>query len=113
MNRIKGILIKKRRNYIMKVKEKNIFDIIRDHSINDGLDEIMLQNEEYIQIQKKISKQADQLDRQDFTKEQHLLIDRLVSAHTESGAFYGKMTYKQGFRDCASLLWEMNLIRAS
>ena len=97
----------------MKAKEKNIFDIIREHSINDGLDEIILQNEEYIQSQQKINEQADQLDKQDFTKEQRLLIDRLVSAHTESGALYGKMTYRQGFRDCAFLLREMNLIRAS
>lgn len=74
------------------MKAKKVFDIIREHSINDGLNEIMLQNAEYIQIQKKIDEQADQLDRQDFTKEQRLLIDRLVSAHTESGAFYGKMT---------------------
>lgn len=97
----------------MKAKGKNIFDIIMEHSINDGLDEIMLQDEEYIHIRKKIDEQAEQLDKQDFTKEQRLLIDRLVSAHTESGAFYGKMTYRQGFCDCASLLREMNLLRAS
>lgn len=97
----------------MGEKKKNIFDVIMEHSVDDGLDEMLLQDEEYMQIQKKIAEQTGQLDRQEFTREQRLMIDRLVCAYTESGAFYGKMTYRQGFRDCAALLWEMNLLRAS
>ena len=97
----------------MEEEEKSIFDVITGYSVNEGLDKALRKNREYMEIQKRIDEQAEQLDSQDFTKEQRLLIDRLVCAHTESGAFYGRMTYKQGFRDCISLLREMELLRAS
>lgn len=41
------------------------------------------------------------------------MIDRLICAHTESGAVYGKMAYKQGIRDCAELLFEMKLLKSA
>ena len=92
---------------------QNIFDVITESSINERLDSTILQNEEYIKIQKKISENSSQLDKLNLTKEQLLVIDRLVCSHAESGAFYGKMTYKQGVKDCVSLLKEMDLIKAS
>ena len=97
----------------MEAEEKSIFDVIAGYSVNEGLDKVLRQNTDYIKIQKNIDEQAEQLDSQDFTREQRLLIDRLVCAHTESGAFYGRITYKQGFRDCISLLREMELLKAS
>ena len=97
----------------MGAEEKSIFDVIAGYSVNEGLDKALRQNTEYVKIQKSIDEQSEQLDSQDFTREQRLMIDRLVCAHTESGAFYGRVTYKQGFRDCISLLREMELLKAS
>lgn len=97
----------------METGEKSIFDVIAGYSVNEGLDKALRQNEEYMKIQKRIDERAEQLDCQDFTSEQQRLIDRLVCAHTESGAFYGRMTYRQGFKDCISLLREMELLKAS
>ena len=97
----------------MGAEEKSIFDVIAGYSVNEGLDKSLRQNKEYVKIQKSIDEQSEQLDSQDFTREQRLMIDKLVCAHTESGAFYGRITYKQGFRDCISLLREMELLRAS
>lgn len=97
----------------MEKEEKSPFDVITGYSVNEGLREVLRQNEEYIAVQKKIDEQTALLERQDFTKEQRLMIDRLVCAHTENGALYGRMTYQKGFRDCGSLLWEMGLIRAA
>lgn len=106
-------IYKEQERWIMEAEEKNIFDVITEYSINDGMDKTVLQNKDYIKIQRKIREHADELDRQHFSREQRLLIDRLVCAHAESGAFYGKMTYRQGFRDCITLLKEMELLRAS
>ena len=91
----------------------NIFEIMADYSINEGMDSILLQNEEYIEMQNKIEEQIIQFDKLNLTKEQCLVIDRLISAHTESGAVYGKMAYKQGFQDCAALLLKMKLLKAA
>ena len=93
--------------------EKNIFDAMADYSINEGMDSLLLQNEEYIKIQDKIAEQREQFDRLNLTKEQCLVVDRLLSVHTESGAIYGNMAYKQGFQDCATLLLEMKLLKAA
>lgn len=93
--------------------EKNIFDIVTDYSINEGMDSLLLQNEEYVRIQDKIAEQGEQFDKLNLTKEQNFIVDRLLSAHMESGAIYGKMAYRKGFQDCAALLLEMNLIKAA
>lgn len=93
--------------------EKNIFDAMVEYSINEGMDSLLLQNEEYIKIQDKIAEQREQFDKLDLTKEQCLVVDRLLSVHTESGAVYGKMAYRQGFQDCAALLLEMKLFKAA
>lgn len=93
--------------------KKSMFDVITEYSINEGLDKILLQSEEYIKIQNKIAEQRAHLDKVNLTKEQCLIIDRLLSAHIESGAVYGKMAYKQGFQDCAKLLFEMELLKTA
>lgn len=97
----------------MRAKEKSIFDIIMEYSINEGLNRELLQDEEYKEIHQRMDEQTEELDAQDLTKEQRLMIDRLVCIYTENGAHYGRMTYKQGFRDCIALLREMDLIKAS
>ena len=93
--------------------ERNIFAAMADYSINEGMDSLLLQNEEYIKIQDKIAEQRAQFDKLNLSKEQCLIVDRLLSAHTESRAVYGKMAYRQGFQDCAALLLEMKLIKAA
>ena len=93
--------------------KKSIFNIMEEYSINEGLDNISLQDEEYIKIQDKITEQMEEFDRLKLTKEQCLIVDRLLSAHTESGAIYGKMAYRQGIQDCVELMTEMRLLKVS
>ncbi|MBP3477338.1 MAG: hypothetical protein J6K48_13650 [Lachnospiraceae bacterium] len=94
-------------------EEKDIFEIIIENSVNERMDNILLENEEYIKIQNKIDEQIERFNELDLDREQRLVVDRLVSFYTESGALYGRMTYKQGFMDCVSLLQKINLIKAS
>lgn len=98
---------------MMTENEKGIFDIITENSINERLDETILNNAEYIKIQEKISECNERLDGLNLTQDERIIIDRLICANTESGAFYGKMTYRQGFYDCVSLFKELDLIKAS
>lgn len=91
--------------------DKNIFDVITDYAVNESVNIVLLQNGEYKQIQAKIDSLTDELDRCILPKELRVLIDRLVSSYIENGALYGRMTYQQGMRDCATLLGEMGLIK--
>lgn len=93
--------------------ESKIFDIITDYSVNEGINKILLEDEEYAGIQKEIDGQIEQYKKLGLTREQRLTVDRLISAHTASGACYGRMTYRKGFQDCVSLLQEIGLIRAA
>ena len=98
---------------MMTENKKGIFDVITENSINERLDETILNNEDYIRIQEKISECNERLDGLNLTQDERIIIDRLICAHAESGAFYGEMTYKQGFCDCVSLFKELDLIKAS
>lgn len=48
----------------------NIFDIIMDYSVNEGMDKILLENEGYIGIQKEIDEQIAAYKKLGLTKEQ-------------------------------------------
>lgn len=91
--------------------DKNIFDVITEYAVNEAVNGVLLQNDEYKQIQAKIDSLTDELDRYILPKELRVLIDRLISFYNENSALYGRMTYQQGMRDCASLLVEIGLIK--
>lgn len=93
--------------------ENSIFDVITNYSVNEGIDKILLEDAEYIGIQKEIDEQMEQYESLGLTKEQRLAVDRLVSAYTASGACYGRITYRKGFHDCVTLLREIGMIRAA
>ena len=93
--------------------DKDIFDVITEYAVNESVNIILLQNDEYKQIQAKIDSLTDELDRYILPKELRALIDRLISSCNENSALYGRMTYQQGMRDCASLLVEMGMIKYS
>ena len=90
---------------------KSIFDVITGYAVNEGLSHVLQQDEEYKQIMQNIDDLTEKMDTLGLPKEQRLLMDRLISAYNENGAYYGRMTYRQGFRDCAALLVEIGLIK--
>lgn len=91
--------------------EKSIFEVIADYAVNEGLNNAILQSDEYKQIQKEIDDLASKFDALGLPKGQRLIVDQLLTFYNECGALFGKMTYQEGFRDCASLLVEIGLIK--
>lgn len=91
--------------------EKSIFEVITEYAVNEGLDCVIQQSNEYRRIQNKIVDLTSEFNAFGLPKEQRLTVDRLLTSYNESGAYYGKMTYQQGFRDCAALLMEIGLIK--
>lgn len=90
--------------------ENSIFDIIMNYSVNEEMNKILLEDEEYIGIQKEIDEQTEEYAPTGLTKVQYLAVDRLVSAYMASDVCYGRVAYRKGFHDCVSLLQEMRLI---
>lgn len=93
--------------------EENIFEAITDYAVNERMTKILLKDAQYQEVQSQIGNQIELFEGLNLTKEQWLVVDRLVSLHTENGALYGRLTYQQGCRDCVALLQAMNLIKAS
>ena len=91
--------------------DKNIFEILTEDAINERLDDTLLRDKKYRKISNKINNYAEQLNKLGLSKEQLLIIDKLISTHIESGYCYGRVTYQQGIRDCALLLSKMNLLK--
>ena len=93
--------------------KKDILDIITEYAVNEGMDDILLNDAEYIRIQDKISDVAAEFDKLGLAKEECLVVDRLIAAQVESGAYYGRRTYQRGFLDCVALLKKMDLFKVS
>ena len=91
--------------------EKNIFEILMEHALNERFDEILFQNEEYQKLQNNMDKLLKNLDELGLSNELMMVVDKLLAAHVESGNYYGKMAYQQGIKDCVLLLSEMELLK--
>ncbi len=70
-----------KRSVQIMAEERSVFEVITDYAVNERI-KILLLFEEL-----------------NLDKEQRLIVDRLVSLHTESGALYGRVTYQQRCRD--------------
>lgn len=93
--------------------EKSILEVITGYAVNEGLSHVLQQDDEYKRIQEKIDDLTSEFDALDLSEKQRLLVDRLISSYNQNGAHYGKMTYQQGLRDCASFLVEIGMIKES
>ncbi len=91
--------------------DKNIFEVITEYGTNERLSSVLLQDNEYQELQSEVADSISKFNELDLTKEQRLIVDRLVSSHTASGCCYGRIAYQQGMRDCASVLVEMGLVK--
>lgn len=89
----------------------SIFEILTENALNERMDNILLHNEEYQKVQNEISQYGEKFQDLNLTKEQSLIVDRLIASYTKSGCCYGRIAYQQGIRDCALLLREMELIK--
>lgn len=90
----------------MHIKE-SIMDIITEHAMNERLDAILAQDKVFVGLQEKIDHLIEEFNRLNLTDEQRTIVDDMISAYAESGAYYSAAAYKQGFKDCANFAVEI------
>lgn len=73
------------------------------------LDAILFSEEEYRKAEQKISRRLRWLERMKLTRRQNRAVDRLLTAYNEESACSLEIFYKQGFKDCISLLKELGV----
>lgn len=92
---------------------ENIFEMIADYTMNERMIKILLADQQYQEVQSQIGSQMKLLEGLHLEKEKWMIVDRLVSLYADSGAMYGRITYQQGYKDCAALLQAMSLLKSS
>ena len=90
---------------------KEVFDIIVEQFVNERLDDIMMQDSEYIKLQDEIWKEMEKCNQQDLSESQLQMWEKLISLHIKITELYSKKAYGEGFTDCVSLLQKIGVIR--
>lgn len=89
---------------------ESLFDEFVGMATNVRLDNILNKDKGFLEVQEKASRAIKLFEELELTEQQQLIVDRMVSAHNEAGAYYGRMAYKQGVFDCVELLKEMGVL---
>ena len=95
----------------MAATNKTVFDTVVEQFIRERLDDIMMQDTEYVVLQDELWKEKERFDRLDLSEVQRSVVEKLISIHIKAIELYGKNAYGQGFRDCVSMLQEIGVIR--
>lgn len=90
--------------------ESDILYIMTESLTSERLDSIVMQNQNYLHTIGEIERLTALVNESGFTSEQKLLIDELVSAHEASANYYNRLVYQQAYKDCISLLKEIDLL---
>ncbi len=85
---------------------ERILDIIVENS-NQRLDAILYDNAEYRKIGREIDRGFQKLEKEKLTGKQNRALDRLLSAYNAENACCCRLLYRQGFKDCMTLLKEI------
>lgn len=90
---------------------KSILDIITEHAVNERLDALLFCDPVFLALQEKIDEETAVFDSLGLSKEVRQAVDRLISAYTESAAYYSAAAYRFGFKDCAAMLSGIGLVK--
>lgn len=92
--------------------DKETLDILVEVFLDERVDDILHQDQSYVELEEKINEQGVIFEEMAMGEEQRAIAENLISLHTDSIDFYAKYAYKQGFKDCLSLVREVGLIKA-
>lgn len=86
--------------------EEGILNMLADQRL-EILDEVINADEEYRSARKEQMQLQEQLEVIGLSDEQKEVVQKLLAKSNESSAVYGKIVYKQGFRDGAEFMCEL------
>lgn len=89
--------------------KESILNMITEYATNERMDNIVLEDDRYVDIQTEIDSLTAELVDLHLTPEQKMVVDDLIASNIASGCCYTKMAYQQGFKDCVSLLHEIGV----
>ena len=88
----------------------SIIEILSGHLMNERLDNILLDDPEYINLLESIDQATVCFESLKLSEGQRMIVDNLISAYTAYGAYYARMAYQQGMKDCVRMLREIGVL---
>ena len=89
---------------------ESFFDTLISNKINERLDAIILADEAYKQLEEELNQECMKMEHYGFSEVEKCIIDKVISAYNSLNAYYIKLTYKQGYKDCAAFLKEIGFM---
>lgn len=86
--------------------EEGILNMLADQRL-EILDEAINADEECKSVRMEVLELQKKLETMDLTDEQNEIVQKLLSKTNASGALYGQIAYKYGFRDGVKLMCEI------
>ena len=83
--------------------DKRVLEIITENLMNERLDSIVQNNEEYRQAEQETDKAICILEGM-LSQEQQKALDDYLSAENHRAAVYAEISYRQGMKDILTLL---------
>lgn len=90
----------------------SILNIISENYFSERIDAALLHDSRYLEIMDHIARIDEKLEKS-ITDDAKQLVEKFESEYLSLNACYGQIAYRQGFRDCASLLAEMGILKQS
>ncbi len=87
----------------------SMLDIFTENS-NRRLDAVLFADQEYRRAGRRMERSFRKLENAGLTKQQERAVDRLLCAYNAENACCSRILYRQGFKDCISLLREIGVI---
>ncbi|MDE7320857.1 MAG: hypothetical protein K2N46_14135 [Lachnospiraceae bacterium] len=89
-----------------------ILNIIAD-DIHERMRDIIMQDEDFLKSEKEVIRYEKKYNTitSELSQEQCKIINLLLDSYNANNSAYAKATYKQGFKDCYTLLCEIGAIR--
>lgn len=94
----------------MNNNASSIIGILSEHLMNERLDNILLDDPEYISLLENIDQATECFECLKLPMGQRMIVDNLISAYTTYGAYYARMAYQQGMKDCVGVLREIGVL---
>ena len=88
----------------------SIIEILSGNLMNERLDNILLDDPEYIKILENIDQATVCFESLKLPMNQRMIVDTLIAAYTAYGAYYARMAYQQGMKDCVRMLREIGVL---
>lgn len=88
----------------------SILEILSENLMNERLDAILSDRVDNITAQDNIKKASEAIEFMKLPIAQSMAIDTLISAYNAYWAYYARMAYQQGMKDCVALMREIGAL---